>query len=54
MGDSGSMLIGLVLSGSALTLTGQFAAVDISQGAGSGNAQPAADAAADRACRSRS
>ena len=31
MGDSGSMLLGLVLSGSALTLTGQFAAVDISQ-----------------------
>ena len=25
MGDSGSMLLGLVLSGSALTLTGQFA-----------------------------
>jgi UDP-GlcNAc:undecaprenyl-phosphate/decaprenyl-phosphate GlcNAc-1-phosphate transferase len=34
MGDSGSMLIGLVLSGSALTLTGQFAAVDLSRGAG--------------------
>jgi len=34
MGDSGSMLIGLVLSGSALTLTGQFATVDMSQGAG--------------------
>ena len=28
MGDSGSMLIGLVLSASALTLTGQFATVD--------------------------
>ena len=27
MGDSGSMLLGLVLSGSALTLTGQFAGV---------------------------
>ena len=33
MGDSGSMLIGLVLSASALTLTGQFAATDLSQGA---------------------
>ncbi len=33
MGDSGAMLIGLVLAGSALTLTGQFAAVDMSQGA---------------------
>ncbi len=35
MGDSGSMLIGLVLSGSALTLTGQFATIDMTQGAGS-------------------
>jgi UDP-GlcNAc:undecaprenyl-phosphate GlcNAc-1-phosphate transferase len=34
MGDSGSMLIGLVLSGSALTLTGQFASVDMTRGAG--------------------
>ena len=33
MGDSGSMLIGLVLSASALTLTGQFSGTDISQGA---------------------
>jgi UDP-GlcNAc:undecaprenyl-phosphate/decaprenyl-phosphate GlcNAc-1-phosphate transferase len=33
MGDSGSMLIGLVLSGSALTLTGQFANVDMTEGA---------------------
>ena len=38
MGDSGSMLIGLVLSGSALTLTGQFASVDMSQGAGGSQA----------------
>ncbi len=38
MGDSGSMLIGLVLAGSALTLTGQFAAVDLRQGAGGGDA----------------
>ncbi|HYO39655.1 MAG TPA: MraY family glycosyltransferase [Nocardioidaceae bacterium] len=38
MGDSGSMLIGLVLSGSALTLTGQFAAVDMSQGVGGSQA----------------
>ncbi|MCW2819273.1 MAG: undecaprenyl/decaprenyl-phosphate alpha-N-acetylglucosaminyl 1-phosphate transferase [Marmoricola sp.] len=29
MGDSGSMLLGLVLSGSALTLTGQFATVAV-------------------------
>ena len=38
MGDSGSMLIGLMLSGSALTLTGQFASVDMSQGAGGSQA----------------
>jgi UDP-GlcNAc:undecaprenyl-phosphate GlcNAc-1-phosphate transferase len=38
MGDSGSMLIGLMLSGSALTLTGQFASVDLSQGAGGSQA----------------
>ncbi len=33
MGDSGSMLIGLVLSASALTLTGQFSGPDLSRGA---------------------
>ena len=33
MGDSGSMLIGLVLSASALTLTGQFSGPELSQGA---------------------
>ena len=33
MGDSGSMLIGLVLSASAITLTGQFDPGEISQGA---------------------
>ncbi len=38
MGDSGSMLIGLVLAGSALTLTGQFATVDMSRGAGGSQA----------------
>ncbi len=38
MGDSGSMLIGLVLSASALTLTGQFATVDMTQGAGTSEA----------------
>ena len=38
MGDSGSMLIGLMLSGSALTLTGQFASVDLTQGAGGSQA----------------
>ena len=32
MGDSGSMLLGLVLSGSALTLTGQFASVSVERG----------------------
>jgi UDP-GlcNAc:undecaprenyl-phosphate GlcNAc-1-phosphate transferase len=32
MGDSGSMLLGLVLSGSTLTLTGQFAAVELGTG----------------------
>jgi UDP-GlcNAc:undecaprenyl-phosphate GlcNAc-1-phosphate transferase len=31
MGDSGSMLLGLILSGSALSLTGQFAAVQVNQ-----------------------
>jgi UDP-GlcNAc:undecaprenyl-phosphate GlcNAc-1-phosphate transferase len=34
MGDSGSMLLGLVLSGSALTLTGQFADVSVREGSG--------------------
>ncbi|MEV7431174.1 MULTISPECIES: MraY family glycosyltransferase [unclassified Nocardioides] len=33
MGDSGSMLIGLVLSASAVTLTGQFSGTEISRGA---------------------
>ncbi len=32
MGDSGSMLIGLVLSASALTLTGQFAGYEVASG----------------------
>ncbi|MDN4174308.1 MraY family glycosyltransferase [Nocardioides sp. SOB77] len=32
MGDSGSMLIGLVLSASAVTLTGQFSGTEIAQG----------------------
>lgn len=35
MGDSGSMLIGLVLSASAITLTGQFSGSELTQG-GSG------------------
>jgi UDP-GlcNAc:undecaprenyl-phosphate GlcNAc-1-phosphate transferase len=38
MGDSGSMLIGLMLAGSALTLTGQFATVDMTKGAGDSQA----------------
>ncbi|MGC4111041.1 MAG: MraY family glycosyltransferase [Nocardioides sp.] len=33
MGDSGSMLIGLVLSSSAITLTGQFSGTELSKGA---------------------
>jgi len=33
MGDSGSMLLGLVLSASAITLTNQFSAADLLQGA---------------------
>lgn len=33
MGDSGSMLIGLVLSASAITLTGQFSGADLTHGA---------------------
>ncbi len=36
MGDSGSMLIGLVLSAGAITLTGQFNEVDLARGSGSG------------------
>jgi UDP-GlcNAc:undecaprenyl-phosphate GlcNAc-1-phosphate transferase len=36
MGDSGSMLIGLVLSAGAITLTGQFNEVELAQGSGSG------------------
>ena len=38
MGDSGSMLIGLVLAASALTLTGQFPDALVSQGAGASDA----------------
>ncbi len=38
MGDSGSMLIGLVLAGSALSLTGQFATVEMTQGVGDSEA----------------
>ena len=38
MGDSGSMLIGLVLSASAVTLTGQFAPDQISESAAGGQA----------------
>jgi UDP-GlcNAc:undecaprenyl-phosphate GlcNAc-1-phosphate transferase len=40
MGDSGSMLIGLVLSGSAITVTTQFAPGDLAKGAdGAGSSQ---------------
>ncbi len=37
MGDSGSMLLGLVLAGSALTLTGQFATVTVERDGGTGD-----------------
>ena len=40
MGDSGSMLIGLVLSASALTITGQFDGADITSGAEGGRSGP--------------
>ena len=38
MGDSGSMLIGLVLSASAVTLSGQFSPDQLNEGAGGSNA----------------
>jgi UDP-GlcNAc:undecaprenyl-phosphate GlcNAc-1-phosphate transferase len=38
MGDSGSMLLGLVLAASALTLTGQFAPTDVTRGGGGSDA----------------
>jgi UDP-GlcNAc:undecaprenyl-phosphate GlcNAc-1-phosphate transferase len=38
MGDSGSMLIGLVLSASAVTLSGQFSGSEITEGAGGSQA----------------
>ena len=38
MGDSGSMLLGLALSASALTLTGQFAAGEVTRGGGGSDA----------------
>jgi UDP-GlcNAc:undecaprenyl-phosphate GlcNAc-1-phosphate transferase len=38
MGDSGSMLIGLVLSASAITLTGQYSPSELTQGALGSNA----------------
>jgi UDP-GlcNAc:undecaprenyl-phosphate GlcNAc-1-phosphate transferase len=38
MGDSGSMLIGLVLSASAVTLSGQFSPEQLTQGAGGSSA----------------
>ncbi len=38
MGDSGSMLLGLVLSASALTLSGQFSATDVTRGGGGSQA----------------
>ncbi|QIX27437.1 undecaprenyl/decaprenyl-phosphate alpha-N-acetylglucosaminyl 1-phosphate transferase [Nocardioides sp. JQ2195] len=38
MGDSGSMLLGLFLSASALTLSGQFSATDVTRGGGGAQA----------------
>ncbi|KQY54503.1 MULTISPECIES: glycosyltransferase family 4 protein [unclassified Nocardioides] len=38
MGDSGSMLLGLFLSASALTLSGQFSATDVTRGGGGSQA----------------
>ncbi|HEY9564751.1 MAG TPA: MraY family glycosyltransferase [Nocardioides sp.] len=38
MGDSGSMLLGLLLSASALTLSGQFSATEVTQGGGGSDA----------------
>ena len=40
MGDSGSMLIGLVLSASAITLTGQYSGTELSKGAMGSPASP--------------
>ena len=42
MGDSGSMLIGLVLSASALTLTTQFSGTEISRGGAGSDVNPLA------------
>ena len=53
MGDSGSMLIGMVLAGSALTLTGYFPAVDLAQ-SGSGPAPACCRCCCRSCCRSRS
>ena len=53
MGDSGSMLIGLVLSASALTLTGQFVGMPETTGRQRLGRERAAGAAADL-CRCRS
>ena len=53
MGDSGSMLLGLVLSGSALTLTGQFAGVQVT-GTGAGTSPPRWPSCCRSCCRSRS
>jgi len=44
MGDSGSMLIGLVLACSAITLTTQFSQATVTQGIGGGEASLAASA----------
>ncbi len=43
MGDSGSMLIGLVLSASAITLTGQYSGADLSHGRHGVSRLPGAD-----------
>ena len=52
MGDSGSMLIGLVLSATAITVTTQFAPSDLDQGAEGGRASLLPMLAAAARCRS--
>ena len=53
MGDSGSMLLGLVLSASAVTLSGQFSGSELTQGA-SGRRPACCRRCCRCCCRSRS
>ena len=54
MGDCGSMLIGLVLSASAITLTGQYSGADLSQGRDGLAGLPGRRRSCRCCCRSRS